>query len=159
MASRIDVTLEGLHELLKRIDRKQLDAGDWAVIAALVLMLIARTVARQARLKAKAAQQAAGQNESEPVAENADGAREEQCPPLGGDGESNEGGLGSESAAPGAPKGTDSAELPAAKKGHGRNGVDAFTNATKSVHDLAAGIVGASCCRCKVGRIFPTATR
>jgi transposase len=158
MASRIDVTLEGLHQLLKRIDRRQLEAGDWAVIAALVLMLIARTVARQVRLKAKAAQQAAGQNESEPQAGNADGAREEECPSQGGDGESGEGELGSESgetAPPGAPKGADSAVRPAAKKGHGRNGVDTFTNATKSVHDLTAGIIGALCTRCERGRVFP----
>ena len=55
MTTRIDLTIEGLHQLQERIDRQQLEGEDWAVVGALVSMLIARTVARQARLKAKAA--------------------------------------------------------------------------------------------------------
>src|SRR6266852_3774070 len=60
MAERIDVTLAGLHELRRRIQRQQLEAGDWPLFGALVSKLIARTEARQERMIAKIAAAAAG---------------------------------------------------------------------------------------------------
>ena len=46
MATRIDITIEGLHQLQTRIDRRQLEGEDWAVVGGLVSMLIARTEGR-----------------------------------------------------------------------------------------------------------------
>src|SRR3990172_6121842 len=71
MATRIDVTLEGLHQLRERIDRQQLEGDDWVVIGALVSTFIARTEARQARLRAKAEQQAAQEKAKQTAAEPA----------------------------------------------------------------------------------------
>ena len=59
MATPIDVTVEGLYQLRERIDSHRLEGDDWVVVGALVSTFIARTEARQARLRAKADQQAA----------------------------------------------------------------------------------------------------
>ena len=157
-ATRIDVTLGDLHHLRARVDRRQLAAEDWAVVGALVSMLIARTEARQERLKAKAAQQAAqeeahsggpGQVDgvgSSPDAEDTEATDESSGAVLQSE-PAPEGAVG-----PGEP--ALPAEPDPPKKGHGRNSADAFVNATKYVHGLAAGIVGAICALCGVGRAF-----
>lgn len=144
MATRIDVTLDDLHQLQQRIDRQQLAGEDWALVNALVSMLIARTVARQARLKAKAAQQSVQDNAEESQAGGAGPAIDDEHEPHAEDTTSP-----SEPDEP-APEGA--AEAP--KKGHGRNGATAFVHATTYVHALAAGIIGAICALCGVGRVF-----
>lgn len=161
MATRIDVTLDGLHQLRERIDRQQLEKEDWSVVGGLVSGLIARTETRQARLRAKAAQQAAneearqtesgqgGDVEPSPDADDMVAAEESIEPARSGE-SAPEGAAGA-----GEPTPADSTEPDAPKKGHGRNGADAFVNATKVVHGLAAGIVGAICALCGVGRVFP----
>ena len=55
MAQRIDVSLEGLHQMLHRIERKELVDGDWAICGALVLQLIVKSERRQERMLAKLA--------------------------------------------------------------------------------------------------------
>jgi transposase len=61
--------------------------------------------------------------------------------PAGGDGTcSDEGGT---------PKG----QAKAKSKGHGRNGADAFVNAKHTSHKLAAGVIGALCAACRLGRL------
>jgi transposase len=133
MTTRIDVTLEGLYHLRERVDRRQLEGEDWAVVGALVSARITRTEARQERLRAKAAQdetKQAGPGQVDDVGPAPEGA-----------------------AGPGEPSPTE--PDPPKKKGHGRNGASAFVNATKHVHGLAAGIVGAICALCGVGRVFP----
>jgi hypothetical protein len=153
MATRIDVTLEQLHHLQARVDRQTLAAQDWPVVAGLVSMLIARTEARQERLRAKAAQQAAQQQDKQtasgpsPAAADA-AATEESSKPALDDEPAPGAGAGS-----GEPPPTDSTK-PNPPKGHGRNGADAFVNATTHVHRLAAGIIGAICVLCGVGRVF-----
>ncbi|MBU1228256.1 MAG: hypothetical protein KJ698_13720, partial [Actinobacteria bacterium] len=113
------------------------------MVGALVSRLIARTEARQARLKAKAAQQAA-----QDAADSSSNA--EDSAPTG---EPSEPGVSGEPAPEQATEqGADSTEQDAPKKGHGRNGADAF-NGMKIVHALAAGILGAICAACGVGRI------
>jgi len=71
MTTRIDITIQELQQLQARIDRQQLDEGDWKVFSALVSKLIERALAQQDRLKAKADQQAAQekskQNEAGPT--------------------------------------------------------------------------------------------
>ena len=154
MATRIDVTLADLRQLRARVDRQQLAADDWAVVGALVSMLIARTEARQDRLKAKAAQQEAKPEPDQvddigPSPDAADLAATEAS-----SGAALRSELSPEDATgTGDPAATTAPDPP--KKGHGRNGAGAFVNATKVVHGLAAGIIGAICALCGVGRVFP----
>jgi hypothetical protein len=165
MATRIDVTIAGLHQLRERIDRQQLEGDDWVVVGALVSSFIARTEARQSRLKAKAAQQAAQakaqQSEAGPVHDVGHSPDAEDSAAAG---ESSDSALPSEPASEGhepegaaghsEPARADSTQQEPPKKGHGRNGVDAFTDAPMHLYALAAGIIGAICALCGVGRVF-----
>ncbi len=158
MAIRIDVTLEGLHQLRERIDRQQLEGDDWVVVGAFVSTFIARTEARQARLRAKAEQQAAQEKAKQtaagptgdvghsPDAEDTAATGESSDPAP--EGHEPEGALGH-----GEPARADSTGQDPPKKGHGRNGAGAFSHATNHVHALAAGIIGAICALCGVGRV------
>jgi hypothetical protein len=155
MATPIDVTLEGLHQLRERIDRQQLEGEDWVVVGALVSTFIARTEAQQARLRAKAAQQA----DQEKTRQTAGSVHDIGPSPDAEDtGESSEpaperhepqGTLGHSE-----PAAVDSTEPDPPKKGHGRNGANAFSHATTHLYTLAAGIIGAICAVCRVGRVF-----
>ena len=141
MATRVDTTLVDLHRLLERIGRQQLEEDDWVLIGALVAARIAQSEARQARLRAKADHQAA-QETAEPA----------------GMGPGTEAGHGSEAEDPAATceaVGGDPMAPHSKKRGHGRNGADAFVNATTHVHALADGILGAVCDRCRIARVSP----
>ena len=52
---RIEVTLDGLRELRRRIDQEQLVASDWLLVGALVSKQIGRAEERYARMLAKIA--------------------------------------------------------------------------------------------------------
>jgi len=154
MATRIDVTLEGLHQLRERIDREQLEGDDWVVVGALVSTFIARTEARQARLRAKAEQQAARekakQSATEPIHDVDDSPEAQDSAGTGDSSEpASERALGH-----GEPAGAGSTEQDPPKKGHGRNGAAAFRQAKNHVHALAAGIIGAVCALCGMERVF-----
>ncbi len=142
MSTRIDLTIEGLYQLRQRIEGQRLEADDWGVVGALVSTLIARTEARQARLRAKADQQAA----------------QEKAKGGAATGESSHPVFPSGSAPDAAALGHGHrAESPAQdppKKGHGRNGVGAFGHLTNHRHGLEAGSIGAICSLCGVGRVF-----
>ncbi len=141
MATRIDITLEQLRLLQARADRQQLEADDWPVVGALVSKLIARAEARQARLKAKAAGQATGQQETDSNQVNAEdtaATKEPSESPHGADADGE------------APTDKTGSTAP---KGHGRNGVDAFINATHCVHHLDDGIIGGICRACAMGPV------
>jgi hypothetical protein len=156
MATSIDVTLAGLHQLRERIDRQQLEGDDWVVVGALVSRYIARTEAQQARLRAKADQQAdpAKTKETDAGSVNdaghSSGAEDsgESSEPAPERHEPQEAFGHSEPAA------ADSTEPDPPKKGHGRNGADAFSPATTHLYTLAAGIIGAICAVCRAGRVF-----
>jgi hypothetical protein len=149
MATRIDITLEGLYELQERIERHELEGEDWVVIGALVSALIARTLARQARLKDKAAQQAAREKAKQSEAGN-DLGHSPEAEDTAATGESPS--PGEEATGDGEPARADSTEQ--SKKSHGRNGAHTFLNATTYLHPLTAGIIGAICALCGVGRVF-----
>ena len=155
MATRLDVTLEDLYQLQERIGRQQLEPEDWVVVGALVSALMARTEARQTRLRAKADQQAS-QEEAEQTAVGPDNGagRSPEAEDIAAPGEASSASPGEEATGPGEPAGAQATQPDAPKKGHGRNGADAFVNATTSVHPLADGILGAVCDRCGVGRVF-----
>ena len=151
MATPIDVTLKGLHQLRQRIDRQQLEGEDWVVVGALVSRFIARTEAQQARLMAKAAQQAdqeaAGSVNDVGHSPDVEDTGESSAPAP--ERHEPQGGLGHSE-----PATADSPEQDPPKKGHGRNGADSFSPATTQFHALAAGIIGAICAACRVGRVF-----
>jgi hypothetical protein len=113
------------------------------VVAALVSALIARTEARQARLRAKADQQAAREKAKDGAATG------ESSDPVLPSGSAPDAALGHGQRA--------RAESPAhdpPKNGHGRNGAGAFGHLTNHLHGLEAGIIGATCSLCGVGRVF-----
>ena len=148
LATRIDVTLAGLHQLRERIDRQQLEERDWAVVGALVSQRIEHNEARLARLRNKAAQQSAEQAEVEPVNDPGRPAEAEDTGATGEpalEGPDPEGGSGTGEPA--------SMSQKPPKKGHGRNGADAFVNATKHVHALVDGVIGATCAACGRGPV------
>lgn len=157
LATRIDITLAGLHQLRERIDRRQLEGQDWVVVGALVSNLIEHTEARQDRLRKKAAEQAARQStqaEGKPVNDGEVSADETE--------DTDESALAPDPAPEGpVPEGASGAGEPPRpspppeppKKGHGRNGADAFVNPTQHVHALADGVIGAICEACGKGPV------
>jgi transposase len=158
MATRIDITLAGLHQLQERIDRRQLEGQDWAVVGALVSKLIERTEARLARLRDKAAQQAAQQSTEqaavEPVNHVGHSAETEDTAATVEPALVREPALEQPEGASGAGEpARESTQQEPPKSGHGRNGADAFVNATKHVHALADGIIGATCAACGTGPV------
>jgi len=157
---RIDVTLQDLRELRARIDRRQLDPGDWAIVGGLVESRIAHTEARLARLQAKLDRDRTG-NAAPPSGSVSDGSSKT----AGDDGDRPSGEVTAKSASCGAEPDHDEpdddqtdddepgpVEPP---KGHGRNGAAAFTSAQEDRHMLALGVLGALCAACGIGRMSP----
>jgi transposase len=154
--TRIDVPLQELRALRARIDRRQLDPGDWAIVAALVDSRVARTEDRIARLRAKLDQR--GEREaaspSGKPAHEASSARD--AAPSASD--ESAGTVGDEVTTAPASNGeiddTDDHE-PDPPKGHGRNGAASFSSATEYLHALGLGVLGALCAACGIGRMSP----
>lgn len=140
MARRVDVTLDGLQQLLHRLERKELVDGDWAVCGALVLQLLTRMEGKQERMAAKLA--AVGSS-----AKVVDG----QLAVTGTSPTLCAGDQGGATAAPDA--GAVAPDEKKKVKGHGRKGASAFINAKRVVHTLAAGLLGALCAACGLGRM------
>lgn len=152
---RIDVTLQDLRELRARIDRRQLDPGDWGVVAGLVDSRIARTEARLARLRAKLDRDRTG-NAAPPSGSASDGSS--KAAGDAGDQPSGEG--TAEPASCGAETDddeTDDDETGPVEppRGHGRNGAAAFTSANEYLHALGLGVLGALCAACGIGCMSP----
>jgi hypothetical protein len=159
-AKRMDVTLEGLRAVHRRIGLHQLEEGDWQLMGALVLNLIARIESRQERMIAKI-RAAAAQGQ----ASDATGDAEPDCRGHGDasstaqPGGAAAAGGANDSASP-QPEPTNPSDLSGDKpngdgkvKGHGRNGVGAYTAAKHVFYALAAGIIGMVCQRCGAGRM------
>jgi transposase len=145
MTQRIDVSLDGLHQLLHRIERQELSAGDWAICGALVLQLITRTESKQqrrlAKLAAAAPNKLADVIDAECTATNDGGGISAALSPAEDAG-----------AAPGTP--ADGEEVGSKKvKGHGRNGAGAYIKAKHFMHALMLGVLGALCEACGAGRM------
>lgn len=161
MAQNIRITLTELRQLLRRIDERALDAGDWPVVGALVSKRIARAERQQAKMAAKAANEA---EETEPeggapggvfdadytvVGTNEDVDDEASPRARPEDEDATKGG-----SRPGASERADeptSSEPEPKRKGHGRNGAGAYVNANHSFHPLSTGVIGALCDECNIG--------
>jgi hypothetical protein len=155
MATTINVTFNGLVELRGRVERRQLQDDDWVVVGALVSKLITRTEARQERLRVKANQQTAQEHETPDTT----------CP--GFDSRSHNEPTEESPASQRSPlhpkedtQGTDASDNADAagedeqrRKGHGRMGSKAFTNATHVRHALDDGVIGSKCEACGIGPV------
>ena len=151
MAHRIDISLKGLHELLHRIERQSLEHGDWAIFGALVLQLIIREQGKQERMASKLS--AAGASAASAII---DAKHSSSAAPPALPGSVGPGAPGSEdSAAPGSDACPEEAGSKKKKKvkGHGRNGSSAFVNAKHFAYALSAGLLGALCSACGLGRM------
>src|SRR4051794_35092022 len=123
MAQRIDVSVEGLYQLLHRIEHQALQTGDWAICGALVLQQITSGEKKLERIRAKIGAGAHGP--ALPAGATVDVEYTVVTP-------STESGAADTAGQPG------EAEADGKKKakGHGRNGAGAYVNAKHVVHSL-----------------------
>jgi transposase len=136
MVQRIDIRLSELRALRSRIDDRDLELEDWPIIEALVNKLIGRAETQQERMAAKiAAQRAADASIMETSSSQA----------TSSDGVSSRPAIPQPAPADGTTETHDEKKGP---KGHGRNGVGAFTNATHINHALGPGVIGSVCEKC-----------
>lgn len=155
------MTLQELRELRDRIDRRELLAGDFAVVSALVESRIARTEAQIARLRAKLDQQRQGtaagsqSGEASPGSGSSAGPAKDDAPSDPDDGDERSGETPEEPASGGEETDDDQAAPAEPATGHGRHGAAAFTSAREVLHALALGILGALCEACGIGRMLP----
>lgn len=140
MARQVDITLEGLHQLMHRIERKELEDGDWTICGSLVLQLILKIQGKQERMATKLGGR--GEASSAVVDALPKGSSDSAALPAGPALEA--------STAQASDTQASEAKKP---KGHGRHGAEAFVNAKHCVHALAMGVVGALCPACKVGHL------
>ena len=152
--TRIDVPLQELRALRARIDRRQLDASDWAIVAALVESRIARTEAQIGRLQAKldrrsGADPSASDESARTTGDDVDPPSDEVTTAPASQGAETDDADDTDD--------TDDTEPDpiAPPKGHGRNGAAAFTAAKDCLHALALGVLGALCAACGIGRLSP----
>jgi hypothetical protein len=143
MVQRIDISLNELRPLRSRIDGQHLEPDDWPIIEALVTKLIDRAESQQARMLAKIA--ALKDADSAMDAASSDAASSDAAS------------SDAASAVSTGPASEESASEPESDeknkpKGHGRNGVAAFTNAQHFNHELKSGIIGTVCEDCGPGR-------
>jgi hypothetical protein len=139
----IDISLDGLRELLDRISQKALEPGDFPLFGAFVSNLIEREEKKIARLRAKLQ----SQSESDSKTDESQATSAPPCiPPVSPNSPPNSQGFSAEASGkegdPPKPK----------PKGHGRTGASAYTNAKHFFHQLALGIIG-SLCICGDGRM------
>lgn len=142
LLKRIDSSLDGLHQLLHRIEYKQLADGDWAICGALVLQLINRVQGQQERMAAKIAASGKSDDSLDPKTQTVEGTLlsvNENSPALPANGA-------------GAAK-EESPEKKPKAKGHGRQGASTFVNAKHFEYPLPAEALGAQCERCNFGRM------
>ncbi|MCW8821610.1 MAG: hypothetical protein OQK45_05255, partial [Sulfurovum sp.] len=137
MVQRIENRLSELRALRSRIDDRDLELDDWPIIEALVNKLIGRAESQQERMAAKiAAQRAADASIMEASSSQA----------ASSDGVSSRPAIPQPAPADGGT--TETHDEKKGPKGHGRNGVGAFTNATHINHALGPGVIGSVCEKC-----------
>jgi hypothetical protein len=150
---RFDVTLEGLRQLRHRVDDRQLEPDDWPLVGALVSKQIERAEQRQERMLAKLAVAVAEEEagEQEAGGSTATGESTGRSSSADANAASN---TEAESADVGGEVDPDEAKKPKKPKGHGRNGVSAYTKAKHFFHTLTLGVLGTICSRCGFGKMY-----
>ncbi len=158
---RLDVTLSGLREVLRRIEKDQLEAPDLLLFRAFVLNEIGRGEERTARMLARAAASAtAPPSTSEPPTDSkAPDAK--AASPASSSSSPDASATGSDAAASPAAESEGDDEEPKPEpggdpkfKGHGRNGASAFRAAQHYFYALALGVIGAVCTACQLGKMY-----
>ena len=150
MPQRIDITLDELRLLLSRVDKKNLEDGDWPVVGELVSRFLKREEARQRRMLEKllAKMNAANGNNGDKNDESGDSTDSPVENENNQDEETSSSettkGAASDSDGPG-----QKAKPKDKPKGHGRNGASAYTSAKDFFHKLTPGVVGTLCENCK----------
>ena len=161
------MTLDGLRQLLCRVEHRLLEPNDWGLVGALVSKQIARAEAQQDRLIAKLEATAAAEAEAGPVIdaefsvpEAPDGGQ--ACttqPPKADDAASDGGSMSAADNDPVKDEGdSDKPKGSKAVKGHGRNGATAYRKAKDIIHVLV-GVIGAICAACGRGRMTRARTK
>ena len=156
MAERIDVTLSGLRELLRRIDSHNLEDGDYPLYSALVSKLIDRAEARQARVIAKIAKRAddaANEAAGGPVID-AEYSEHDGISKSGGPSSGSNASSGDEPQSQARGDDATDGRGPKKSKGHGRNGAAAYGKAKRFFYALSAGVIGALCEACGFGKMY-----
>ena len=157
---RLEVTLDELRALRRRIDQDEIQSSDRRLLGALVSLQIGQAERRDARMLAKiaatvAASSSTSQPPSDPKAADATTAS-----PASSSASADAKATSNDEAA------TPAAESDAARdkpepapgddskpKGHGRNGASAFRAAQHSFYALALGVLGAVCSACQLGKM------
>jgi len=153
---RLEITLDGLRQLRRRIGQLQLEPGDWPVIDALVSSQIVRSEERNERRVAKVAvAAAAAEDTSGPEASSDAGESMGESSSSSTSATSSPSSPGANAASGNQPEAsTRGADEPAPgdskkAKGHGRNGASAYRQARHFTHALAPGVIGALCEGCR----------
>lgn len=147
---RLEVTLEELRALRRRIDQGPILASDRPVLGALVSQQIGRAEGRAARMLAKIAACAAGlQGTSEPPADPKASDATAASPASHSSSSDAKATSRDGAASPSAESEGDSKP-----KGHGRNGASAFRAAQHTFYALALGVIGAVCTACQIGKMY-----
>jgi transposase len=150
-----------MRQLLRRVDRQALEVDDWPVVGVLVSKDIARAERRLAKMLAKLAESEKSEDELTGSSIDADDTAADAEDGDGGDGGdggasgvNKDGGAARDGLSSGRSADGSTAAKPETKaKGHGRNGAGAYVNAKHCFHALLAGVIGAICQACGVGRM------
>ena len=156
-SERLEVTLDGLRQVRDRAKQRQLELGDWPLVVALLSNEVARTEEgqerRRKRVIAKIVAAAAAAEDTSERGRDA-GASSPTDEPTGSPSATGENAKsGSEPVTPESPTSGDDEETDPGDakkpKGHGRNGASAYRKAQHCDHELAPGVIGALCEKCK----------
>jgi hypothetical protein len=151
----LDVTLDGLRQVYRRIGQRQLDVGDWDLFGALVLQQMTRAESRQerqiAKIMAEAARKKAREAGSETGASGPDGESTSSSSSTGTNAI-----IGAQPETSSRNEGKTDAVDPKERKrprGHGRNGASSYRQAQHFSHPLGPGVLGALCEACRIGKL------
>jgi len=162
-SERLEVTLDGLRQVLDRAEQRQLELDDYPLIVALLLNEVARAEAGQERMIAKIVAAAAGAEETSGAGPDNDASsdagestRNSSSSGSGANatvGASTRSGDEPESPTCGDGEGAPGKSKESKPKGHGRNGASAYRQAQHFSHALAPDVIGAQCEACKLAKM------
>lgn len=159
---RLELTLDELREVRRRIAEQHLAASDWRLFDALVAQLAGRSEARTARMLAKVASAAASSPSTSELPPAPNASADTTASPASGSSSSDAKVTSSDEAASRAAESEGDGNKPEPdlgdgrkpRKGHGRNGASAFRAAQHYFYALALGVIGAVCTACQLGKMY-----
>jgi ribosomal protein L37E len=154
----VELTLDELRAVRRRIAERQLVASDWSLFDAFVAQQVGRGEERDARMLAKiAASATASPTTNEPPADAKASDTTAASPASASSSSDAQATSPDEAATPtaeseGEGEKADPGDDPK-PKGHGRNGASAFRTAQHFLYTLALGVIGAVCTACQIGKM------